>query len=60
LDLLQELGYGLSASLDADVIRGFSQLQAGEDLGAFGQVLDSHRVFVQEYMRQRDAAQESD
>lgn len=59
LDLLQELGYGLSAGLDADVLDSFSQLQSREDLGAFDQVISSHRVFVQEYIRQRDAARET-
>jgi hypothetical protein len=60
LDLLQESGYGLSAGMDTDVLNGLSQLRAQDDLGAFGQVVDSHRMFIQEYIRQRDAAQETD
>jgi hypothetical protein len=60
LDLLQELGYGLGAGLETEVLNTFADLQGRKDLGAFGQVVDSHRVFVQEYIHQRDASQETD
>jgi hypothetical protein len=57
LDLLQELGYGLNAGLGDKVLRGMTDLLKRTDLGAFGQVFDSHLTFIQEYLRQRDAAQ---
>jgi hypothetical protein len=56
LDLMQELGYGTSAGLESEVLKGLTDLQSREDIGAFGQVINSHFSFVQEYLRQRDAA----
>jgi hypothetical protein len=61
LDLLQELGYGFSAGLEDEVLGSLTSLLDREGLDAFGQVVDSHLGFIQEYRRQRDvAAQEAD
>jgi hypothetical protein len=56
LDLVQELGYGVSVDLEFDALKHLTNLQNHKDLGAFGQVIDFHIAFVQEYIRQRDAA----
>jgi hypothetical protein len=56
LDLLQELGYGSSVGLGGEVLSGLADLLGQESLGAFGQVINPHLSFLQEYMRQRDAA----
>jgi hypothetical protein len=56
LDLLQELGYGFDVGLVDEVLKGLNGLKEQEGLGAFSQVIDSHLAFIQEYMRQRDAA----
>jgi hypothetical protein len=56
LDLLQDLGYGFSDGLGEDVAEGLSDVMSQEGEGAFGQVLQSHLSFIQNYIRQRDAA----
>jgi hypothetical protein len=56
LDLLQELGYGFNVGLVDEVLKGLNGLKGQEGLGAFSQVIDSHLVFVQKYLHQRDAA----
>lgn len=56
LDLLQELGYGTSVGLEDEVLNSLTSLRNQPDLGALGQVVDSHLLFLQEYRRQRDAA----
>jgi hypothetical protein len=56
LDLLQELGYGVSAGLGSEVLKGLGELQSRESLGAFDQVVASHSAFIQEYLHDRDAA----
>jgi hypothetical protein len=56
LDLIQELGYGFSAGLELEVLKNLTDLQNREDSVAFGQVINFHLAFVQEYMRQREAA----
>jgi hypothetical protein len=56
LDLLQDLGYGLSAGLGEEVAKGLADVMGQEGEGAFGQVLRSHLTFVQKYTRQRDAS----
>jgi hypothetical protein len=56
LDLLQELGYGFSAGLGGEVFGNLTDLLSQVSLSAFGQVVNSHLSFIQEYMRQRDAA----
>jgi len=55
LDLLQELGYGVNAGLEGEVLDGLASLLDREDPGAFGQVILSHLAFVKEFLRQRDA-----
>jgi hypothetical protein len=56
LDLLQELGYGFSAGLGGEVFSTLTDLLSQVSLSAFGQVVNSHLSFMQEYIRQRDAA----
>jgi hypothetical protein len=56
LDLLQELGYGFAVALEDEVLKGLADVQASESLGAFDQVIHSHLAYTQEYVRQRDAA----
>lgn len=56
LDLLQELGYGVSAGLEAKVLENLTRLSKQEGPNAFGQVVTSHLAFLQEYLRLRDAA----
>jgi hypothetical protein len=58
-DLLQELGYGLSVSLEDEVLKGLGVLLDQAGLGAFEQVVHSHLVFVKEYLRLRDTAARS-
>lgn len=53
LDLLQELGYGSSVGLEGEMVNGLTNLLDRERQGAFGQVVNSHLSFLQEYMRQR-------
>ena len=55
LDLLQELGYGFSAGLGGEVFSKLTDLLSQVSLSAFGQVVNSHLFFMQEYIRQRDA-----
>ena len=57
LDMMQELGYGSSAGLEDEVMEGMTDLLKSGEGGAFGQVVNSHLAFLQEYLRQRDAAQ---
>ena len=52
LDMLQELGYGLSAGLGDQVLKALSDLIERTESG-FGQVLRSHWSFLQTYMQQR-------
>ena len=56
LDLVQELGYGVSVGLELDALKHLTSLRNHADLDAFGQVINFHVAFVQEYIRQRDAA----
>lgn len=56
LDLVQELGYGVSVDLEFDALKHLTSLQNHAQLDAFSQVIDFHIAFVQEYIRQRDAA----
>lgn len=58
-DLLQELGYGLSVGLEDEVLEYLIDLQSNERDGAFGQVVNSHLAFLQEYRRQRDTVAHS-
>jgi hypothetical protein len=57
LDMMQELGYGSSAGLEDEVLKVMTDLPKSGEGGAFGQVVNSHLAFLQEYLRQRDAAQ---
>jgi hypothetical protein len=57
LDMMQELGYGLSAGLEDEALKAMTDLLKSVEGGAFGQVVNSHLAFLQEYLRQRDAAQ---
>ncbi len=59
LDLLQDLGYGLSAGLESQVLSHLKKLAKQNSLGALTQVINSHLSFLQEYIRQRDAAAHS-
>jgi len=59
LDLLQELAYGLGAGLGEEVLNSLTELLHREELGAFGQVVNSHLSFAREYIRQRNAAQQA-
>jgi hypothetical protein len=56
LDLLQDLGYGLNAGLEGQVLSRLDKLAGQDSLGALTQVIHSHLSFLQEYVRQRDAA----
>lgn len=57
LDLVQELGYGVSVDLEFDALKHLTSLQNQQaQPDAFGQVINFHIAFVQEYIRQRDAA----
>jgi hypothetical protein len=59
LDLLQELGYGSSIGLEGEVLNNLTGLLEGEGEGAFGQVINSHLSFLQEYLRHRDSARQA-
>jgi hypothetical protein len=56
LDLLQELGYGISVGLETEVQSGLADLSTRQDLGAFEQVVRSHLDFLGKYIAQRDSA----
>jgi hypothetical protein len=55
LDLLQELGYGFSVGLGGNVLGSLTDLLSQVGLAAFGQVVNSHLFFIQEYVRQNNA-----
>jgi hypothetical protein len=59
LDLLQDLGYGLSAGLEGQVLSRLNKLAGQDSLGALTQVIHSHLSFLQEHVRHRDAAAHS-
>lgn len=59
LDLLQELGYGFSVGLGGDVLSSLTDLLSQVGLTAFSQVVNSHLSFIQEYVRQKNAATNS-
>jgi hypothetical protein len=56
LDLLQELGYGLSIGLEEEVLERLAHVRSSEYADAFGQVVETHLAFTRTYISQRDAA----
>ena len=56
LDLLQELGYGFSVGLGGETLSSLTDLLGQVGLSAFSQVVNSHLSFIQEYVRQKNAA----
>lgn len=60
LDLLQELGYGFSVGdLGGETLSSLTDLLGHVSLSAFSQVVNSHLSFIQEYIRQKNAAAQS-
>jgi hypothetical protein len=59
LDLLQELGYGFSVGLGGETLNSLTDLLGQVSLSPFSQVVNSHLSFIQEYIHQKNAAQQA-
>jgi hypothetical protein len=59
LDLLQELGYGFSVEQGGKTLSSLTELLGKVGLSGFSQVINSHLSFIQEYVQQKNAANQA-